>query len=52
MKKFIVLIVLSAFLIGGGLTTKKKIFYAGEVLEGTPIVHEFTLENRGKSPLI
>ena len=51
MKKFIVLIVFSAFLIGGGLTIKEKIFYAGEVLEGTPIVHEFTLENRGKKPV-
>ncbi len=51
MRKTAFLLLFSILLIGGGLTVKKKVFNAGEVLEGNPIIHEFILENHGKKPI-
>jgi len=39
------------FIIANGLIIKEKVFNAGEILEGKPIVHEFILLNNGKNPI-
>lgn len=47
MKKIAVLFFAFSFILGNGLKIDKKVFNAGEVLEGKPIIHEFTLKNTG-----